>query len=230
MRLVLCSLLVLAVAAFAGVGELGQIEVTGHPVLQDSPNTDNVIYQVPYAFSSLTNGLGFSSGNSWMMADDFQTTTNAKDLREVEIWAIYATSNATGLRLQIRSNATGPGAILWERASSPTTHASTGDSSWGYAIWYSKATIATPYYSPLTPGTTYWLAIQTVGGSGSHYWCCKNNAGGTEYNMSYFSQNNGTSWTSSQTQWGTAYQQFMCLIGMPVSLSHETWAEIKANF
>jgi hypothetical protein len=227
----LLALIAASAAALAGVGELGRVDPVTAPAAQDAPNTANVIYGVPYAGGTQTNGLGFSSGNSWMIADDFRVTWNRSDLREIELWAIYATSNCTGMRVQLRMNASGgPGDIFWQVTSAPVVHYPTGYSGWGYPFWYTKVTLPEPYYDELTPGTTYWMALQTAGGSGSHYWLCRNNAGGTDYNMCWFSQNNGSSWTSSQAQWGTAYQQFFVLIGLHVALEHETWAEIKASF
>ncbi len=75
-------------------------------------------------------------------------------------------------------------------------------------------------------GMIYWLVLQTVTGTGPDYWLAGPNANG---GMTYFSDNGGSSWQSSQNAWGAPYDQFMIISGT-VSLSRDTWGTIKTLF
>jgi len=179
----------------------------------------------PFVYENLANGLGFSSPNSWMDADDFTHPFDGYiDL--VEIWAIYASGNATGFNIQLRADSgAGPGSILSSHTSTSCTHANTGFTSWGYPLYCTEIT----YFNlPIffLGGTKYWFALQTTGGAGAHYWLCANQ---TWADMSYFSANNGYNWSSSQFEWGTPYEQFMILTGY-LQLDRSSWGEIKALF
>jgi len=179
----------------------------------------------PFVYENLANGLGFSSPNFWMVADDFTSPTSGYiDL--VQIWAIYASGNATGFNIQLRADSgAGPGSILSSHTSTSCTHANTGFTSWGYPLYCTEIT----YFNlPIffLGGTKYWFALQTTGGAGAHYWLCANQ---TWADMSYFSANNGYNWSSSQFEWGTPYEQFMILTGY-LQLDRSSWGEIKALF
>lgn len=227
MRILFAAML-LAAVSFAGVtDDLGHITPPAiHPAFQDGPTTDNVAYQQAFDFALLTNGLPFPGASSLMMADDFELTQQV-DIASLEIWVIYTSTVPTGMKVQFRSdNASTPGAVLWEQTSNTMTIAPTGLTSWGYSLLYNKVTLAQPYWYGAA-ATRYWMALQTVGGAGSQWWLCQNNA---FYSMSYFSQNNGSTWASSQATWGVAYDQFFVLIKSPTGLTRSTWGEIKTTF
>ncbi|MFO7626948.1 MAG: hypothetical protein R6V62_06800 [Candidatus Fermentibacteraceae bacterium] len=177
----------------------------------------------PFVYENLANGLGFSSPNSWMVADDFTYPFDGYiDL--VQIWAIYASSNATGFNIQLRADSgSGPGSIVSSHTSTDCTHSNTGYTSWGYPLYYTL--ITTPNID-FTGGTKYWFAMQTTGGSGAHYWLCANQ---TWADMTYFSQNNGSTWSSSQAEWGEPYEQFLILTGY-LPLERDSWGGIKVLF
>ena len=177
----------------------------------------------PFVYENLANGLGFSSPNSWMVADDFTHPFDGYiDL--VEIWAIYASSNATGFNIQLRADSgSGPGSIVSSHTSTAVNHTNTGFSNWGFPLYYTE--ITTPNID-FTGGTKYWLAMQTTGGAGAHYWLCANQ---TWADLSYFSTNNGSTWVSSQAEFGAPYEQFMIISGV-TSLTRDSWGSIKSLF
>jgi len=218
MKFVSMLLLVIAGFAFANT-QLGHINA--EPITPEIAG-DDIICSQPFAYGALSNGLGFSSANSWMIADDF-TYANTGYIDFIEIWAIYATSAATGFNIQLRANATGPGAIVSSHTSTAVNHTNTGLSQWGYALWYTE--ITTPQID-FTGGTKYWVAMASTGGSGAHYWLA---AVQSWADMTYFSQDNGNSWASSQSTWGTAYEQFMIISG-ETALSRDSWGSIKSLF
>jgi hypothetical protein len=224
MKFAVVALMLMVAVVFGGVGELGNNPSYFHPLTQDSPTTGPVVFSQPFVNPPL-NGLGFSAANLWMMADDFEVTAPAP-IGYIEIWAIYATSTCTGMKVEFRANSTNvPGAVIWTQTSTTLTHVNTGFSSWGYPLYYTKIYISSPYY--LVPAATRtWLALQSQGGSGAHYWLASAFA---NYNMNCFSADNGTTWTPSQTQWGTAYDSQFVLMAT-TGLTHSTWGEIKTVF
>jgi hypothetical protein len=210
---------------FAGVGELGPNPFVTYPADIDSPTTDNVAYQQPFVNPPL-NGLGFAAYYSWMLADDFELTQHV-DIASLELWAIYAGGNATSIKVQFRANSSNtPGAVIWEQTSTTLAHAFTGYQAWGYNLMHTGVTLAQPYFWG-NAATRYWLSMQTVGGSAADYWLAGAFAA---YTMNYFSQDNGSTWTSSQSAWGTAYDSYFVLIQSPTGLDRTTWGDIKTSF
>jgi hypothetical protein len=219
MRIYTLVSLMLASLAFADDTQLGAIEAQlGVPVVAG----DDIICSQPFVFATLINGGGFSSGDDWMVADDF-TCAYDDNIAFIEIWAVYASSNATGYNIQLRADGTGPGAIYASCVSTFVVHENTGLVSWGYPLWYSAISADLDFIG----GHTYWLAIQTTGGAGSHYWLASNNVYGDE---TYFSADNGYTWMSSSQAWGQALDQFMIISGPYISLSRDSWASIKTLF
>jgi len=91
MKFVAMLSLVLAGFAFANT-DLGHINA--ETITPEIAGEDVICSQV-FVYANLTNGLGFSSPNSWMIADDF-TYAMGGFIDFIQIWAIYASSNATG--------------------------------------------------------------------------------------------------------------------------------------
>jgi len=209
----------LASFAFADDTQLGAIEAQfGVSVVAGN----DIICSQTFNYATLINGGGFNSGNSWMVADDFTWAVD-DNIALIEIWAVYVSSNATGYNIQLRIDGTGPGDIYTSGASTFVVHENTGLVSWGYPLWYSAISADLDFVG----GHTYWLAIQTTGGAGSHYWLASNNVYGEE---TYFSADNGFTWTRSSNQWGQALDQFMIISGPYNSLSRDSWASIKTLF
>ncbi|MFO7627259.1 MAG: hypothetical protein R6V62_08385 [Candidatus Fermentibacteraceae bacterium] len=220
MRFVAMFSLLLAGFAFAADIQLGHINAE---TITPEIAGDDVICSQVFVFGNLVNGVGFSSPNSWMMADDF-TYAEGGYIDFVQIWAIYASSNATGFNIQLRADGgAGPGSIVSSHTSTAVTHANTGYTSWGYPLYYTEITVGNIDF---IAGTKYWFAMQTTGGAGAHYWLACNQAWA---DMSYFSQDNGSSWQSSQAAFGAAYEQFMILSGV-TSLTRDSWGSIKSLF
>ncbi len=178
----------------------------------------------PFVYENLANGLGFSSPNSWMIADDFNSALYSGYIDMIEVWAIYSSSNCTGFSIQIRHDTgAGPGSIFGSTTSASVSHTNTGFTNWGYPLWHTEIE---PIQSLYFADEKYWLALQTTGGAGAHYWLCANQSWA---DMTYFSANNGNSWSSSQTEWGAPYEQFM-ILSADVALERDSWGGIKALF
>lgn len=175
----------------------------------------------PFNYDDLANGLGFSTNHDWMMADDIFSSWE-EGLFRIEIWAIYAESNPQGVLIQIRSDLVGPGSVIDSGSSNSLNHEDTGFSQWGYPLWYTDISVA----EIDVPAGKSWLALQTIG-NGNNYWLA---AGQQWADMSYFSQDNGSMWSSSQQTWGTPYEQFMVLNRWFPSLERHSWGAIKALF
>jgi hypothetical protein len=192
-------------------------------LLSNPPCAETYCYQ-PFVYENLANGLVFSSQNTYMVADDF-TSTYGGFIERIEIWAIYVSGNAAGFNIQIRQDTggAGPGSVLKSTVSASVSHTNTGYSQWGYYLWHTEI----ENWGDLNfGGGKYWFAMQTTGGFSAHYWLCANQ---TWADMSYLSNNNGTSWTSSQDAFGAPYEQFLILTGA-LPLERDSWGAIKVLF
>jgi len=165
------------------------------------PYTSEAAVSQPFIFENITNGLGCNASNSWMIADD-ATPPWMVQFWSWYYWVLYTGSPATTWKLQARNNSgTGPGmTILWTENVTDVMNTSTGLYGWGYLIYTCWATPQSPY-GP-TPAVKIWLCFQSMNCSGTSYLCAVNQ---TWADQCYFSQNNGTSWSSSTANWGVAY-------------------------
>ncbi len=221
MRITLVIALLVAGFAVADATQLGHLE--GAVAVGGTIAGDDIFCSQPFDFGALENGVGMSEGNGWMITDDFNPADGGT-IDMVEIWAIYAAGNTTGFNIELREDASAaPGAIIDTYGSTAVDHTNTGMSQWGYSLWY---TIIDTEDIMVDGGMIYWLVLQTVTGTGPDYWLAGPNANG---GMTYFSDNGGSSWQSSQNAWGAPYDQFMIISGT-VSLSRDTWGTIKTLF
>lgn len=191
-------------------------------VLVGPPETDDWFCSQPFTFENLQNGLGFSQNYSWMVADDYYVTTPHQGFTMM-LWAIYSYSAPDDFVVQIRSDnpVGGPGPVAYTGEPDQVHHEETGYSQWGYSLWCTEIDL----YMYYPPGKN-WLALQAVSYSAC-YWL----AGLQQWNdMSYFSDNNGSTWTSSEEEFGAPYEQFIVLSGWPLALERESWGQIKALF
>jgi hypothetical protein len=219
------ALIVVLLAGLALAAPPSQLGHLNQELIPVGVSLEDVICSQPFVFANLVNGVGFSQPNSWMIADDFTYAVDGY-IDNIEIWAIYASASCTGFNIQLRSDSgSGPGAIVQSTTSGTPYHENTGLSQWGYAIWYTE--VAPTDNITFTGGTKYWFAMQTTGGAGAHYWLCTSQ---TWADQTYFSQDNGGSWITSQAAWGEAYEQFMILSGAETSLTRDSWGAIKSLF
>lgn len=223
MKLLLLLTAVLVSGAFAADTELGYL---GKPDIVPDPQTDADICNQVFDFGALQNGLSVSSCFDRMMADDFTSAIDS-DMGLIELWIIYTDVMPASILFQIRDdNSSSPGSTVeWSADVSDLTHTNTGFTSWGYIIWHTEA-VLTPaeYFTPII-GVKYWFVVQTQTTT-NDFWLCRNQFWA---DMSYFSENNGTTWMSSFDMWGAAYEQFM-ILSTPVALDHSTWGDIKTLF
>lgn len=219
MSAVILCLVFLQEAPLSALASPCAVEDITHQVLRIG--SEDWLCSQSFNYENLQNGLGFSQNHIWMMADDFYSVY-AEWLFRVEIWAIYSESNPQSILIQIRSNNSGPGPVIESGNSSYLTHQNTGYSQWGYPLWYSDMSVA---YLDFPAGKS-WLALQTIG-TGTNYWLAANQQWA---DMSYFSQDGGYTWTSSQQEWGIPYEQFMILNRWNPALERNSWGGIKALF
>jgi hypothetical protein len=216
------ALLTLLSAGHATVARSGQgVAVDVEPTFPDYPGCE-LIYGLPFMYEDLEDASFFMA--PYMTADDF-TCTNSGYIDFIEIWAVYVYTAGGGkpsnFNIELRNTgAAGPGSIVSSHASTSANHTNTGYTYLGHSLWYTEITVDNIFFNG---GTEYWLAIQTTGNPGWHGWLCTTQTWG---DMSYYSQNNGASWESSLSHFGTAYGQFMVLSGS-VGLSRNSWGAIK---
>ncbi len=226
MKLLLFVSVLIVSFALADDSNLGRIEPVGQP----AGGTDGFLFEHPFDYNILTNGLGITASNMWAMADDFIPAEDY-DLRLIYLWAIYSDGNTETLDFELRTDTGGSGpdtGLLWQVSVEDLEHEDTGYTNWGYVLWYTTAVLSEEQYFRVIRDVTLWLVVQSHG-MGTDYWLCSDLCMGN--NMSYFSQDDGISWISSYDQWGVAYDQFMILDGEPIgALDSETWGAIKAIF
>jgi hypothetical protein len=212
-------LALLSAGFYSAVGETpGGIGDTG--TVSPSFTEDGLIYGLPFVYEDLEDAPMFMA--PYMVADDF-TCNNSGYIDFIEIWAIYIAGGGrpSNYNIELRRNgASGPGSIISSHASTSANHTNTGYTFLGHSLWYTEITVDNIFFNG---GTQYWLAIQTTGNTGWHGWLCTTQTWG---DMTYFSQDNGLLWVSSQSHYGTAYGQFMVLSGS-VGLSRNSWGAIK---
>jgi len=187
-----------------------------------SPDYCDVICSQPFLYVNLAQGLGFGGNNGWMLAEDF-TPVDQGNINCYEIWAIYSGGNPTNIRIQMRSDASGPGSILTDLTTSEVSHINTGLFSWGYSLWYTEISPGVTFTA--NAGTKYWVCLQTEGVYTS-YCLCANQCWADQC---YFSSDDGATWTSSTNTWGTPYELFMILSDI-VALERNSWGGIKVLF
>lgn len=219
MQMIVLSIL-LGTLALEGIPAV--VGGSSSPVTPPLPDYYDVACSQPFNYSALASGLGFSGSNSFMLADDF-TTTSPSNINYIEIWAIYTSGNPTSFRVQFRSDASGPGAILTDFNTTAVFHVNTGLSWYGYPLWYTEISPGVTFTA--SPGTKYWFCLQTLTG-GMSYWL---SASQTWADMAYHSSNNGSTWLSSQQVFGAAYEQFVILSDI-VALERNSWGGIKTLF
>ena len=188
------------------------------------PETDWIICSQPFAYETLEVGLMFSQYGQWMIADDV-IFAGPGNITNIQIWAIYPYSTCTDFNIQLRSNSSaGPGTIIDSTSASSVTHTGTGLYKWDYEIYHTEII---PQYGLISPGGgIFWLALQTNSYDPA-YWL---GPGRTWNAMTYISENNGASWTSSLDVYGEAFEQFFILDGQYLQLQRTSWGSIKNSF
>lgn len=209
-----CLLLLILTSIFSN--NLGHIPTP--PIVPEM--AEEICYQ-PFNYFMVTNGLGFSKTQHWMMADDF-TCNQSGCIESIQIWAVYPQAFPETFNIELRnSSEEGPSTIVNSYATRPCVHTNTGYTMWGYPLYHTEILDMEISFEA---NTKYWLAIQSVGGSGAHYWLATPQIWA---DLSYFSDNDGDTWTSSLIEWGYAYEQFFIADGY-TNLHRTSWAEIKS--
>ena len=222
MKALLILLLAVSIAAYAHSNQLGHL---GQPFVPAGPGTDDIVCSQPFDFATLQNGLGCNSANSWMVADDIEMTT-CYYFHTVLTWMLFTGSGATQYNFAVyEDNGSGPGSTQFcSYIETNITNIDTGLSNWGYALYESVCVFGTQVF--LSGSTKYWFSLQTES-STTDYWLCTDQKWADE---TYWSGDNGSSWTSSTVEFGAPYEQFIIMHAIIPSLGRCTWGEIKAVF
>ncbi len=200
----LALVLVLCVCvAFAAESDLGQIEAPGGSVSFYIPPPD-VLYDTGYDYGSLITGVPTAPGPGWVSADDMVFEDDVSiDMITAYILVNQTVPDSFDIRFW-EDSGNGPGYEI-DSAPCECELISTGQYAFGYLIYRADMVLDTVY--ELEAGH-YWFA----GGytSGYWYWVVQLNS---YDDMVYFSTTGGSSWVSSQYQWGTARDFFFTVEG-----------------
>jgi len=206
MKKLLALTLILSVAAFAApANNLGHVD-NPHVAMTPMPLNPDVLYDTGYVYP-LENGVAVYPGNNWISADDFIISGGDGEIDYVLLYwlQLYTVSS---LDITFRDDNSGsPGSVLETIGASGWSMTTTGDSQWGYSIYEVEAPLDSTF--AFTDGDHYWWHV-TINSGGFVYMCCQANS---YDDMVYFSDTGGSSWSSSQSEWGAAYDFLFTLEG-----------------
>lgn len=169
--------LLVAVAALAAPAELGYLPPLGGGVAEvmHSPNYPDVLWENPYSYGDLVNGL--TSSGSYHSQDDFTLAADAT-IEGFEVWCVFTSGPGSAYQLTLFADSGGaPGSQLWTGTPDTVVNTDTGDDQWGYDLYHSDISLAPADYFSGTAGTTYWIEFYYTGGT--YYWLCE--SGGNMY-------------------------------------------------
>ncbi len=214
MRTLIFSLIVVAVA-FAGAADFGY--VGSGSVYDPQPQTDNAIYEQPYDFAALTNGI-YVSGPQFAGADNF-TVASAAEVKSITFWTVFTgAGHPFDIAVDIYEDASGSmGTQIWGETvpAAYQTETLTGDQSWGFDLYRSDLQLQS---YPTLPAGDYWVSMSALGASDPVGWLVCD----PTYPPNMYQYNNG---------WGVvAYDGYFGLYDHDVALSRTSWGSIKSTF
>ena len=225
MKFLALCLVLLASLAFASASDLGAVHTSGSSAY--SGGTDADVYSQPYAFADLANGIRHYLAPEGWACDDFMLTS-AADIIGIKFYIVYAGDAPTSYSFAITQDggSVDPNTAtpVWS-AALPCTLVDTGDDNWGYDVYEVTCDIPSAFPS-LTAGTTYWFAIGFHGADVTDYVLVTETITGSEA----WSGVTQAEYILTSTSFGTPYDIFFTLDGVPTSLSRSTWGAIKSFF
>ncbi|MBD3373367.1 MAG: hypothetical protein GF403_11715, partial [Candidatus Coatesbacteria bacterium] len=165
--LLVLLVVVVALAAPAELGYLPPLDGVAASVMY-SPNYPAVLWENPYSYGDLLNGL--NSSGSYHCQDDFTLAAGAT-IEGFEAWCAFASGPGSAYQLTLFADSGGaPGSQLWQAAPDTVVNTDTGDDKWGLDLYHSDISLAPADYFSATAGTTYWIEFYYT--SGTYYWLC----------------------------------------------------------
>ena len=179
------------------------------------------LYEQPYNFAALTNGLYCHSSGGNACADNFQLSMDAT-LEMVTFWTVHSSTHPNDMSLAIyEDSGSFMGTMIWSDTVSEVniTETFTDDQSWGLDLWRIDLQLEPDQYVNLTAGQQYWLYMTVLNSTGPDGWLVCD----PTYTLLMWQYDMG-SW------WQMPYDAFFGLSGCYLALESETWGNIKGFF
>jgi len=174
----------------------------------------------PFQYTDLVGRMDCYSNNGWFSANDFEVTT-AGVITQTTIWVLQSIAPSSVDLYFYDGNSGGPGSLVGI-ASGSAVLTDTGYDNWGSDLYQCVITLDSHY--AISAGY-HWVTIDPVGGY--YHWLASAHDG-TWGSQAYFSNNGGGSWTSSTSQWGSAYEGFWVIESSEAAIEEATWGQLKA--
>lgn len=210
----LTVILIVAAIAFARTdfGYVGTGDTTN-----PAPASDGTLYEQPYDFPNLSNGI-YVHQPTFGGADNFTFTASA-EVRSITFWTVFTgAGHPFDIAVDIYEDASGTmGNHFWGETvpAAYQTETLTGDQSWGFDLYRSDLQLQN---FPTVPAGDYWLSMSVIGSTDPVGWLVCD----PTYPPNMYQYNNG---------WATVlYDGWFGLYDHDVSLSRNTWAFIKSTF
>jgi hypothetical protein len=202
---------------------LASIILSPNPML---PAWDDVLVTQPYP-GWYSAGLSCESGPGYMLAEDCYPTFDFIPY-QIDLWLGFNPPGSVGeynFGFQLDESGAPGGMFFWYGTENDVIYEEIGLSMWGLDFFHVIVTISEP---PVLPaGQPCWFCFQAV--SSSTVGCLVQNNIPSWNSQCFFSMDNGESWQSSQSTWGTSYGVFMIISGT-TGLNRSTWGSIKGCF
>ncbi len=207
----------LFILLFAGVSLANSTpELTANP----RPLNPEGLVNNPFEYTDLIGRMDCYSGNGWFSANDFEATT-AGVITQTTIWVIQSVAPSSVDLHFYDGGSGGPGSLVGI-ASGSAALTDTGYDNWGYDLYQCVITLDSDY--AISAGY-HWVTIDPMGGY--YHWLASAHDG-TWGSEAYYSGNGGGSWSSSTSQWGSAYEGFWVIESSESAIEEATWGQIKA--
>jgi len=190
------------------------------------PAYDDVLVTQPYQ-GWASAGVPCESGPGYMLAEDCHPTVDFIPY-QVELWLGFNPPGSVdeyNFGFQFDQSGSPEGMFFWSGTQDDVVYEDIGLSVWGLDFFHVIVTISDP--PVLSAGQPCWFCFQAV--NDSTVGCLLSNNQTGWYSQCFFSIDNGESWQSSQSTWGTQYGVFMIISGT-TGLDRSTWGSIKGCF
>ncbi len=190
------------------------------------PAYDDVLVTQPYP-GWYAAGVSCESSEGFMLAEDCYPTVDFVPY-QVELWLGFVplgTVDSYNFGFQLDESGSPEGNFFWFGTEDDVVNEDIGYSVWGHDFFHVIVTIADP--PVLAAGQPCWFCFQAV--SSSSVACLLGDNIPSWNSQCFFSPDNGESWQSSQSTWGTSLGVFMIISGT-TGLERSTWGSIKGCF
>jgi len=167
------------------------------------------------------------SGPGYMLAEDCYPTMDFVPC-QVDLWLGFdppGTVDTYNFGFQLDVSGAPEGLFFWYGVEDDVIFEDIGLTWGGYEFFHVMVAIADP--PVLVAGQPCWFCFQAV--NSSSVACLANNNQPGWYSQCFFSGDNGESWQSSQSTWGSPFGVFLIISGT-TGLDRSTWGSIKGCF